>query len=257
MRPCRPEPGRNRHRHLARESLVAQHRLDQCAVPVRPFPSVKGWMVSNCAWPTGDLRQCGHVGRDCANAMQIVDRAWDARRGEERRRSRRWGSKLPPPIQTCSVRQSPGSMAWIVDRARRASRGSRSASTVGQPERSAAFIASVFDTIIAAFRRLVPPSSFGFGDRSADAVRFSILRAGGRTPIAARLRRTERRSPPSSASKRVISLLASSDHLSTDRRPLGQLTPSALFTLPIASVSAGATPFEASATLLQASTTPP
>lgn len=154
----------------------------------------------------GDLGKAGHIGA-IGEGEQILDGAGDASvvRCDVVGAA---GPKLPPPIQTCSVRQCPaetGSL-WCIRAAciaRIALSSSRSASA------TAAFMASVLLTIRAALRRLVSPSASASAIARAEAVRFSMFELAADSERS----RTDAKgaiSSPSSASKRVISLLASS-----------------------------------------------
>lgn len=85
--------------------------------------------------------------------------------------------------------------------ARMASLSSRSAMT------TAAFIASVLDTIMAALRRLVSPRASASAMARPDAVRFSMLELAADSD---RSSTAEKGTISSPTSKRAISLLASS-----------------------------------------------
>ena len=119
----------------------------------------------------GDLGKRGGVGT-ASEREQIRDRVWE--RAWLAMKSAPRGPKLPPPIQTSSVRQRPaesGSLSRMRAAciARIASSSSRSAKA------TAAFIASVLLTIIVALRRVVSPSASASAIARAEAVRFSML----------------------------------------------------------------------------------
>ena len=75
------------------------------ARPVRPFPSAKGWMVSNWAWAMAACTRGGRVS-DSMNAERSSIRGPTAAGGGGTK-SAPQGLKSLPPIQFCAVRTRP------------------------------------------------------------------------------------------------------------------------------------------------------
>jgi hypothetical protein len=126
---------------------------------------------------------------------------------------------VAPPIQTCSVRHRPAESGWLVRISAACIAGIASSSSLSA-KLTAAFIASVLLTIIAAFRRLVSLRASASAMARADAVRFSMLELAADSDLSSTVENGAI-SSPSSASNRAISLLASSASVGT---PDGSVT---------------------------------